>query len=130
VFVFFHWRPQIEVFEIEAHILCIRCGDNAIPQAFGGCEVGGLRRHVAVVVDEVSSYCKSCPLFSAFCGRLSQTKRPYVTVLCFGTCECFMKKIVSVPFILVPTPCANLPNSFAPDLFHISLNSGSLLSCL
>jgi hypothetical protein len=39
-----------------------------------------------------------------------------------------MKKMVSVPFMLSPTPGANLPNSFAPDLFYNGLNCGSELS--
>jgi hypothetical protein len=46
-----------------------------------------------------------------------------VTVF-LGTCDFLMKKIVSVHFIRSPTPCANLPNSFAPDLFHTGLNCG------
>jgi hypothetical protein len=39
-----------------------------------------------------------------------------------------MKNIVSVNFIQYPTPCANLPNSFAPDVFQIGLNCGSEFS--
>jgi hypothetical protein len=38
-----------------------------------------------------------------------------------------MKNIVSVPFIQSTTPCANLPNLLAPDLFHTGLNYGSEL---
>ncbi len=35
-----------------------------------------------------------------------------------------MNRIVSVPFILPPMPCANLPNSSAADLFQTSLKHG------
>ena len=35
-----------------------------------------------------------------------------------------MNHIVSVPFILLPMPCANLPNSSAADLFQTSLKRG------
>ncbi len=35
-----------------------------------------------------------------------------------------MNRIVSVPFILPPIPCANLPNSSAADLFQTSLKRG------
>jgi hypothetical protein len=35
-----------------------------------------------------------------------------------------MNCIVSVPFILPPMPCANLPNSSAVDLFQTSLKRG------
>ncbi len=35
-----------------------------------------------------------------------------------------MNRIVSVPFILTPIPCANLPNSSAADLFQTSLKCG------
>ena len=36
----------------------------------------------------------------------------------------WMNRIVSVPFILPPMPCANLPNSSAADLFQTSLKHG------
>jgi hypothetical protein len=36
-----------------------------------------------------------------------------------------MKNIVSVPFIRSPTPCAYLPNSFAPDVLQIGFYCGS-----
>jgi hypothetical protein len=65
---------------------------------------------------------------SAFCGRTSQTNLPHVTVLCFRTCACLMKNIVSAPFVRSPTPCANLPNSFSPDAFQIGLNFRSEFS--
>jgi len=39
-----------------------------------------------------------------------------------------MNRIVSVPFILPPMPCANLPNSSAADLVHTSLNRGCFSS--
>ncbi len=35
-----------------------------------------------------------------------------------------MNHIVSIPFILPPMPCANLPNSSAADLFQTSLKRG------
>ncbi len=35
-----------------------------------------------------------------------------------------MNSIVSVPFILPPMPCANLPNSSAADIFQTSLKRG------
>jgi hypothetical protein len=47
-----------------------------------------------------------------------------VTVLCFGTGARSMKNKLTVPFIRWPTPCANLPNSFAPDVFQIGLYCG------
>jgi hypothetical protein len=65
---------------------------------------------------------------SAFWARTSQTNLPQATVLCFRTCECLMKKMVSVPLIRSPTPCANLPSSFALDRFHTGLNCWSELS--
>jgi hypothetical protein len=53
-------------------------------------------------------------------------------ILSLGTLSFAMKFIVSVAssgFILLPTPCANWPNSLAADVAHRSLCFWSLKSC-
>jgi hypothetical protein len=40
-----------------------------------------------------------------------------------------MNVIVSVPLMQPPTPCANLPNSFAADFCQVSHVAGSAMSC-
>jgi hypothetical protein len=60
---------------------------------------------------------------SAFCGWLSQTSHPYVTVLSRGTSADWTKAIVSVPFTS-GIPCASRSTSFANVLSHIGFRSG------
>ena len=63
-------------------------------------------------------------------GRISHTIRPYVTFfVARGASLLRMNGKVFVPFILVPTSWANLPNSFAKNLNHLSL-PGSFIRCL
>ena len=50
---------------------------------------------------------------SGLFGRISHTRLPYVTFLSLGICCLSMNLIVFVPVgILLPTPLANLSNSF------------------
>ena len=49
--------------------------------------------------------------FSSFWGRIVETKLPYVTVLPDGNLDSAMNKMVLVPSICVPTPCARRPRS-------------------
>ena len=59
---------------------------------------------------------------SAFCGLILATIIPYVTVLPYGTLSLGMKKMVFVPDgILVPTPCASRPISFANEFYQMAL---------
>ena len=68
---------------------------------------------------------------SVLFGFMLQLKLPYITsfLLLTGTWSCRMKKMVFVGFTLPPTPCANRPNSFADDVFHIFWCFGCLISC-
>ena len=66
---------------------------------------------------------------SFFCSRVTQTILAQVIRLCLGILDRWMKKMVLVPFcILVPTPWANRPVSFAKTLIQTPL-SGFLMSC-
>ena len=59
----------------------------------------------------------------AFCGLISTTMRPYVTVLSLGTLPLGMKKMVFFPFgMRVTNPWASLPRSLMNYFIHISLS--------
>ncbi len=70
--------------------------------------------------------------FSSLFGLYSHTNLPYVTSRHQSTgISCLvMKKIVSVPNIQVPTPCANHLNSLADECVHASQYFGWVISCL
>ena len=55
--------------------------------------------------------------------------RGYVTFLLGGTAERGMKRMVFVPLILVPTPCASLPRSLARAVIQ-SAFAGVRSKCL
>ena len=67
---------------------------------------------------------------SAFYGLILATILPYFTVLPAGTLSLGMNKMVFVPdVILVPTPCASRPISFANEFSQMDL-VGPLIICL
>ena len=67
---------------------------------------------------------------SAFCDIILATILPYVTYLPSGTLSLGMKKMVFVPdVILVPTPCASWPISFANEFSQMAI-VGPLTRCL
>ena len=67
---------------------------------------------------------------STFCGPFLAPIISYVTVIPAGTLSLGMKNMVFVPYgILVPTPCASRPISFANEFPQIAL-VGPLIRCL
>jgi hypothetical protein len=46
---------EVEILEVDAHEFGSRCGDDAVHETFGCGEVGRFGRHVAWVVDAISS---------------------------------------------------------------------------
>ena len=67
---------------------------------------------------------------SAFCGLISSTILPKITVLPAGTLSLGMKKMVFVPDgILVLTPCSSRTISFANEYHQMALGS-PLIICL
>ena len=69
---------------------------------------------------------------STLVWRTPHTNFPYVTSLnlTWGTPIIFTKYMVSVPFTLLPNPCANCPNSLAAEIFHVYLFIGSYPRCM
>ena len=64
---------------------------------------------------------------SAFCGLILSVIIPKVTVLTSSTLYLLTKRMMFVPDgILVPTPCASQPISFANDFFQMDLVGPSL----
>ena len=58
---------------------------------------------------------------SALWGRMSQTKREYVGILCLGTLCLGINAIVFVPVgIRVPTPLTRRPSSLAKEVLQIA----------
>ena len=58
---------------------------------------------------------------SALWGRISQTKRPYVEILCLGTLCLGINPIVFVPVgIRVPTLLTRRPSSLAKEVLQIA----------
>ncbi len=53
----FHRGAEIEVFDVEAHVLGTWHADDAVPQEFGGGEIGSAGGEFARVIDEISSGC-------------------------------------------------------------------------
>ena len=67
---------------------------------------------------------------SALFGRISYIIRPYVTFFVAKRTSLLGINVkVFIPFILVPNPWANPPNSFSNYLNHMSL-SGPFIRCL
>ena len=69
---------------------------------------------------------------STLVWRTPHTNFPYVTSLNMarGTSLICTTYMVSVPFTLLPNPCANCPNSLAAEIFHVYLFIGSYPRCM
>ena len=98
-------------------------------------EITLLNKHLAVVTVEVgvgNFPLKSSKLpptvsrvlcVSALCGLMLHTIFPYVTFFVSnGASILWVKKMLLVPTILLPIPCASLPNSLAKDVVHFCLS--------
>ena len=91
---------------------------------------------LAVCVEALPVYSSLSPpivtralCFTFLCGRRLATIRGYVTFLSRGTAERGMNRMVFVPLIRVPTPCASLPRSFASAVCQSSF-AGVRRRCL
>ena len=99
-----------------------------------GVESTELKRHLVVVRDAIRVdvdplYTNLSPptvirtLFvSTLFGQTVATSRRYMTLRPFGIFVGWMKNMVSLPRMRLPTPWANLPKSLARDVIHISLS--------
>ena len=93
-----------------------------------------LNRHLAVVTVSVGvlkrpGKSRRFPLtvsrvqrFLDLFSMMSQTRRPYSLFLPLGTTDSFSKKMVLVPSIQLPTPCASRPSLLAKDFLQISFS--------
>ena len=54
-----HRSAEVEVFDVKAHVAGVLCADDAVPQEFGGGEVGCASRELARVIDEVATCCQA-----------------------------------------------------------------------
>ena len=66
ILISFHWRAEIEIFEIRSQELCIWCGDDAVDQEFGGCQVGSFCADFEWVVHFVAADCPTYAIWIRF----------------------------------------------------------------
>jgi hypothetical protein len=73
VFLFIHWRIQVEILEIACHEAGVRSGDDAVEEKFDGGEVGRLSADIACIFNSIAAKSEADTATVSFLGRKAAT---------------------------------------------------------